>query len=105
MQPAEATLEQCVAADVAFHQAIARASQNAVLTWMAAAIHSLLSGAIRLTMQEGFHPGRVYRRHAPILEAIEARDAEAAARAMAEHLRFTEERLRQAGETAAAPAA
>jgi GntR family transcriptional repressor for pyruvate dehydrogenase complex len=95
------TMEQGVAADLAFHLAVARATHNGVLVAIVETIRPLLREAILLTMKGGFDAEWLHGRHIAITDAIENRNAGRAAEAMAEHLCFTEEALRRAGAIAA----
>lgn len=77
--------------DIAFHEAIAIASQNTVLQIMFGAIRPLIRGMVLRSLTD-----REIRRmgapvHHDILDAIVARDAEGAREAMLRHLRLSEE--------------
>lgn len=80
-------------ADVEFHLSFGRASNNGVLANMHASIASLLRVWILrvMTAADSFEPS--FAEHEPILRAIRARDAEAAAAAVADHLERASARL------------
>jgi GntR family transcriptional repressor for pyruvate dehydrogenase complex len=91
MAEAGTNAEQLTAGDLAFHAAIINAAHNRFLS----AIVDALSGALweertlgvldRLDAGRG--PEAALREHRAVLDAVAARDAEAAARHMIEHLR------------------
>jgi len=74
------------AADDAFHAAIARASQNSVYATMLDAVSVLFSNARRLTENVPWAVPRAIEEHDRVLEAIRARDHEAAGEAMRRHI-------------------
>ena len=74
------------AADDAFHAAIARASQNSVYATMLDAVSVLISNARRLTENVPWAVPRAIEEHDRVLEAIRARDHEAAGEAMRRHI-------------------
>ena len=74
------------AADDAFHAAIARASQNSVYATMLDAVSVLISNARRLTENVPWAVPRAIEEHDRVLEAIRARDHEAASEAMRRHI-------------------
>jgi GntR family transcriptional regulator, transcriptional repressor for pyruvate dehydrogenase complex len=79
-------LEAAAAADVAFHRAIAQATENELFVVLVDAIGDLMMDVRRATVSR---PGRVqvgYEYHGRILAAIERRDADGAVRAMSDHL-------------------
>jgi GntR family uxuAB operon transcriptional repressor len=77
-------------ADDRFHLALARCSQNALITWMMAKMHEVRSHAqwarMRTITLEPEIIALYNRQHRAIVDAIRARDAEAAGRLMKEHL-------------------
>jgi GntR family transcriptional regulator, transcriptional repressor for pyruvate dehydrogenase complex len=73
-------------ADDAFHDAIARASHNSVYATMLDAVSVLIANARRLTEAVPWAVPRAVEDHARVVEAIRARDAEAAADAMRRHI-------------------
>src|SRR6266542_289331 len=82
-------------ADLAFHLAVAQASDNTVLMGTLASIRSLLRVWIDRVISAAASPRPSYEEHVPIYEAIRAGDAEAAADAMRAHMRSAKERLAQ----------
>lgn len=76
--------------DFDFHLAIARASHNLVLVTLVDAIRDLLYDTIAATHASDPNIGLRVDAHGAILDAIRRRDAEAAARAMADHLKMAE---------------
>jgi GntR family transcriptional repressor for pyruvate dehydrogenase complex len=89
--------------DDAFHAAIARASHNSVYATMLDAVSGLIANARRLTEAVPWAIPRAVEEHYRILEAIRARDAEAAADAMRRHIDSAIESI-QAGRRMAEPA-
>jgi GntR family transcriptional regulator, transcriptional repressor for pyruvate dehydrogenase complex len=82
-----------VAADVAFHLEIARATGIESLFQIMRSIRSLLEVWIhRVAYAPGTRPA-TWAEHAAVFEAIEARDAAAARRAMTEHMNAAAVRL------------
>jgi GntR family transcriptional repressor for pyruvate dehydrogenase complex len=83
-------------ADVAFHAAIAVATQNPLYPLLLSSIaHMLIE--VRLTgIGLPDTPRRALRHHSAIFEQIGARNAAGARRAMQEHLRESEETFRRA---------
>ena len=77
-------------ADDRFHLALARCSQNALIVWMMAKMHEVRSHAqwarMRTITLEPEIIALYNRQHREIVDAIRARDAEAAGRLMKEHL-------------------
>lgn len=77
-------------ADDRFHLALARCSQNALIVWMMQKMHEVRSHAQWARMRTiTLEPGIIdhyNRQHRGIVDAIRARDAEAAGRLMKEHL-------------------
>ncbi len=84
------------AEDLAFHTALAVASHNGVVVKVTAIVHDMLEVAmeeiVRITGYEG---GLHY--HRKILEAVERRDEQEAARLMAEHIGVTIEKVSKDG--------
>jgi DNA-binding FadR family transcriptional regulator len=77
---------QIWAADVEFHQQLAEASGNVVFTRVLAALGDLLELYRRVTDRVPGAPEQAVIEHTAIVKAIEARDTEAARRAMESHL-------------------
>ena len=87
------SVQDFVVADALFHRAVLRAANNEVLMAMEGVIFSSLLSSIRLTNADPRDNRRSVPLHLKVLEAIEARDAEAASDAMKEHLDDTRARL------------
>jgi GntR family transcriptional repressor for pyruvate dehydrogenase complex len=86
------SLDAQVQADLEFHAILAEASANLLFGVVLAPIQELLIESRRRTL--GRHGAELaHRHHAAILEAIRARDATAADRAMREHLQANFEHL------------
>ena len=77
-------------ADERFHIALARSSQNALIVWMMQKMHEVRSHAQWARMRTiTLEPGIIAKynaQHRMIIDAIRARDPEAAGRHMKEHL-------------------
>lgn len=88
-----AGLDAFIAADLAFHDAIADASRNTLLALLLRSLERLLLAAREATHRRRLAEGRsvqeVIDAHRRILEAILARDPSAAREAMLEHLSQT----------------
>lgn len=91
-----------VASDVAFHAALATAAHNELFPVLLNSISDVMAEVRQLGFQvPGSHEIAV-RHHEQILEAVKARDAAAATRAMKAHLRDSERTLLRGLEIAAA---
>lgn len=75
-----------VAADAAFHRQLAAASGNTILAQMLDALRDLFTGEGRLVWWEPLLCDADAVAHSRILDAVEARDADAAAELMRAHL-------------------
>ena len=71
--------------DSDFHRALARATGNPLFETMLAALRHAMTEAQRTAM-ETLSPDEIVIQHAAIIDAIEAKDPDAAARAMEKHL-------------------
>jgi len=87
------TTDEFVDADVAFHLAVAAASNNSVLMNMHGSISSLLRVWIQRNMEaaDSLEPSR--GEHIPVLEAIRAKDSKGAADMARRHMYAASERL------------
>jgi GntR family transcriptional repressor for pyruvate dehydrogenase complex len=81
-----------VDADVEFHLRLARAAGNSALRDVLTSIQALLRAWIGRVIAEGYRDIS-YAEHVPILEAVRARDAAAAERAMEAHMASAARRL------------
>jgi GntR family transcriptional repressor for pyruvate dehydrogenase complex len=85
-------LKTIVAADAAFHDAIARASRNSLLRRVLTAIGSDIAAQVRAQAESGLNGGaktRTLTDHEQIVAAMRARDAVAARTAMEGHIAHT----------------
>lgn len=85
--------EICVEQDMAFHQILVDATDNAVFEIMLAPLGELLRDSRKETIRQGVD--RVIQGHKKILAAISKRDPELAAKAMYLHLKMAEADLRK----------
>lgn len=82
------SIDEFLKADVAFHLAVASATQNRVFYQILRALRSLMMTRLATTLSA--RPSNAslrYREHAAVYEAIEQRDGEGASLAMAVHMR------------------
>jgi DNA-binding FadR family transcriptional regulator len=84
-------LGRLVDLDVQFHQALADASGNALVSELTRQLNAHLSEARRLTMMPPGRPQRSAREHERIVGALLAADPSAAARAMRKHVQAVED--------------
>jgi GntR family transcriptional repressor for pyruvate dehydrogenase complex len=84
-----------VAADVAFHLGIAEAAGNETLLGIMTSVRSLLQVWISRVMRGTVDHMVSAQEHVPILEAIEAGDAQAARAAMERHMAWALSRLEE----------
>jgi len=82
-----------VEADMRFHQVIAEAAGNSLLTDLLTTVRSLIRVWVERAVNDTAHTDLTLREHTEIAEAIDARDGEAAAAAMERHMRSAGERL------------
>lgn len=83
--------------DIAFHMAIARATGNGALVWFSESLRHELTTVmveVRRYREVNHLVGDEQRQHRAIAAAIRAGDADAAARAMAEHMNTSENYVR-----------
>jgi GntR family transcriptional repressor for pyruvate dehydrogenase complex len=94
---ARRSLEAHVKADLDFHATLAEATGNPFFQTVLAPIQQLLIESRRRTL--GRYGSEIaHQHHGKILAAVEAGDAEAAARAMREHIEANYQHLHQVGE-------
>lgn len=103
MRATQASIEEYVEGDLGFHLAIARATHNGVLTLIVETVRPLLRDEIAATLKVDPRPEPRHHYHEKIYTAIEEGDAARAAEAMEQHLRATEEMLRQHAAVEAGP--
>ncbi|MBU3862602.1 FadR family transcriptional regulator [Streptomyces sp. 4503] len=82
------TLQQLARTDLAFHEAVARASGNPVIVVMFGAIRPLVYGLMLRSLSDSEVLRAADPWHVTIYERIARRDAEAARSGMSEHLRL-----------------
>jgi GntR family transcriptional repressor for pyruvate dehydrogenase complex len=92
-----------VEADLAFHEALARAAQNRVLLSFLECIRDVLSEGMRLGIAVPGSKDASIAEHRAIVIAVRARDVDAAERAMGEHLRSSYRQQVLAGYTSTVP--
>lgn len=77
--------DQLATIDAEFHRALARATGNPLFETMLAALRQAMTNAQKAAM-ETLSPKEIAQQHAAVLDAIEAKDPDAAVRAMEKHL-------------------
>lgn len=88
-------VESHIAADLEFHDVIARISGQTVLRALVAALREPVARGMRLGAAVPQAQDRSDEQHARVFQAIAAADGRAAAQAMREHLEFASEYLEQ----------
>ena len=73
-------------ADVAFHSALARSPGNPILNSLLVGVRSVMFAWIARHIPTSTSPTRAFADHVPVLAAVEAGDARAAADAMGTHM-------------------
>ena len=73
-------------ADVAFHSALARSTGNPILNSLLVGVRSVMFAWIARHIPASTSPTRAFADHVPVLAAVEAGDARAAADAMGTHM-------------------
>ncbi|GLI27006.1 transcriptional regulator [Agromyces rhizosphaerae] len=96
MADATDDLHAFVAADLAFHQDLARAAGNTVLLDLLQIVRSLLRVWVDRAVQDPDHAAIALREHRAVHDALAARDADRAASAMAAHMATASARLQSA---------
>ena len=91
--------------DTAFHSALARAAKNTLLLRLNDTLVDCLRDSRRRSLETPERPRRSLAGHQAILRALRARDAEAAQRAMLNHLEEIEHNILHAAGAPDAPAA
>lgn len=82
--------------DRAVHESISRASGNKYLIQVLDSVQDLVQDIRKVMVAIPGRPARIAQEHHPVLEAIQAHDPAAAARAMSHHVRNAEEEVRAA---------
>lgn len=80
-------LEQAAAADVAFHAALARATQNPLFAILLDSISEIMLEVRRLGFTLSGAPQKILEEHERILQSVKSSDVEASQTAMSEHLK------------------
>jgi GntR family transcriptional repressor for pyruvate dehydrogenase complex len=88
--------EHWAAADVAFHAAIAAATHNPLYTVLLGSIAEMLMEVRRTGVRLPDTPQKAYTHHLALFERIRAHDRAGARKAMADHLRESEQTFQQA---------
>jgi len=78
--------QSAIAEDTAFHAALARATGNLIAVRIMEILNDLLVESRKMTLQQKGRPERSIQGHEAVVAALRRRDAEAAARAMHEHI-------------------
>lgn len=89
------TVGDCIELDLEFHLRLAKASKNNLLVALVHALRGLMLDTIAATHAIDARTTQRLRAHATVLEAIKARNPEAAYAAMEQMLRVTEEILEE----------
>ena len=84
-----------VVADAGFHEALAEATGNRLVTAITVGLHRLMLQALDIQYRVGTREHGILS-HRPIFQAIVARDPEGARKAMNEHMRYTRLALQDA---------
>jgi GntR family transcriptional repressor for pyruvate dehydrogenase complex len=93
MRNSLSTNNEYLNADIEFHLAIARASQNTVFTMILQIVRPLMEDMIKETLKYDHRPEHSMKYHERIFDAIKGKDAAKAAKAMKEHLGGTKKML------------
>ncbi|HEU5088717.1 MAG TPA: FadR/GntR family transcriptional regulator [Roseiflexaceae bacterium] len=88
--------ERWAEADVAFHAAIATATNNPLYPLLLGSIADMLIEVRRTGIQLPETPAKAYQHHQRVLERIAARDRAGARKAMQDHLRESEQTFQKA---------
>lgn len=95
--------ETFVQTDVAFHEALARATHNDLFLIILSSIAETMIDVRRLGLRVPGTPARAIDYHRRIFSAVEARDVEGARRAMDQHMDEARQTMARAIEQGAAP--
>ena len=82
-----------VEADMRFHQVIAEAAGNSLLTDLLTTVRSLIRVWVERAVNDVAHTNLTLAEHTSIADAIAARNADAAASAMERHMKSAGDRL------------
>ncbi|MGW1712557.1 FadR/GntR family transcriptional regulator [Streptomyces sp. NPDC002156] len=93
MEGSTGDYETFVAADMRFHQAVALASQNALISDLLQTVRSLIRVWVERSMHDSAHAQLAVKDHRALFEAISAGDADQAAAAMNIHMESALQRL------------
>lgn len=80
------TRQSAIVEDTAFHGVLARATRNRVVVSIMATLNDLLVESRKLALRQEGRPSRSMQGHEAVVAALEKRDADAAAKAMREHI-------------------
>ena len=95
LRAAEHDQDAFIRSDVAFHAALARATRNELFTVVLDSIEDVMREVRRLGFETAHGYASALRYHGQLLEAIRARDGDAARRTMTEHLADSGQILRE----------
>jgi DNA-binding FadR family transcriptional regulator len=102
MPGTEASVRDVLEADRSFHDLVARASRNRVLAAVSRDIGEVIATLWEVSKLDAADVARLAEQHRRIADAVQARDPDAAAAAMRDHLQWAVRTdLRAAGEPAA----
>ena len=90
--------KSAIAEDTSFHAALARATRNSIVVHIMETLNDLLVESRKITLRQKGRPERSLRGHEAVVAALRIRDAEAAARAMHDHIDQIAELLQPRGE-------
>jgi GntR family transcriptional repressor for pyruvate dehydrogenase complex len=96
MRQADGNAADFVAADVAFHLAVARAARNTVFSDVLTSVQSLLHVWITRVIEDAGDTGPSFEEHIPVYQAVLDGDGDAAAAARGSHLGAAAGRLERA---------
>lgn len=80
------TGRSAIAEDTAFHEVLARATRNRVIVSIMAILNDLLVESRKLSLKQTGRPARSITGHEAVVTALRGHDADAAAKAMREHI-------------------
>jgi GntR family transcriptional repressor for pyruvate dehydrogenase complex len=78
--------QSAIVEDTAFHSALARSTRNRVVVSLMATLNDLLVESRTLSLKQKGRPAKSVEGHESVVAALRLRDADAAARAMSDHI-------------------
>jgi GntR family transcriptional repressor for pyruvate dehydrogenase complex len=92
-------LEQCIAADVGFHQAIAEASHNVMIGHLSASLHQVVRGHVQDNLEYLIARPELWQQlklqHQAIWDAVRQRTAGNAGQAAHQHIEFVQQTMQE----------